>query len=224
MLDREALRKRYEKVRSEIPANVKLIAVSKKRTAEEIQALYDFGHRDLGENYPQELRDKAPLLPTDIRWHFIGNLQSNKVKYVAPIASVVHTIDSVKLMDALNERAISAKRSIEILVQVHIAKEATKHGLSPFEAEELLSGWKDTRWPALVPTGLMGMATFTEDEDLIRREFRSLRACFESIKKNATGLSDRFKELSMGMSGDARIAIEEGSTMVRIGTAIFGER
>jgi pyridoxal phosphate enzyme (YggS family) len=224
MIDTGLLEQRYRSVRSGIPAHVKLIAVSKTRSVEEIQALYDLGHRDFGENYPQELRDKHPALPADIQWHFIGHLQTNKVKYVAPVASVVQTVDGDKLLDELNKRAVQSGRQIKVLVQIHIAQEETKHGLSAEEAKELLTNWNPDRWPALIPAGLMGMATNTEDQEQVRREFRGLTEFFRRMKHGSQHLNEHFTELSMGMSGDAAIAIEEGSTMVRIGTAIFGDR
>ncbi|HRH36837.1 MAG TPA: YggS family pyridoxal phosphate-dependent enzyme [Flavobacteriales bacterium] len=224
MMDKAALADRYARVKSTIPSHVKLIAVSKTRTVEEIEALYELGHRAFGENYPQELRDKHPLLPGDIEWHFIGNLQSNKVKYVAPFVHLVHTVDGARLLDELEKRASAANRTIDVLLQVHIAKEETKHGMSADEARELLIGWDTTRWSHIRPKGLMGMATFTEDDDLIRSEFEGLHTLFQRIKTELGPGGSDFTELSMGMSGDARIAIEAGSTMVRIGTAIFGDR
>lgn len=223
-MDREALAGRYSLVKASLPAHVKLIAVSKTRTVAEIQAVYDLGHRDFGENYPQELRDKQPLLPADIRWHFIGHLQSNKAKYIVPFVHLVHTVDGPRILDELQKRAAVAGRSIDVLVQVHIAREETKHGLDAGEARSMLSGWDSSRWDCIRPRGLMGMATNTDNIDQVRREFEELRDLFKDLR--AKGMFDpaQFSELSMGMSDDAPIAVAAGSTMVRIGTAIFGPR
>ncbi len=222
MSDLDRLSDRYEKVRASLPPHVKLIAVSKKRTVGEINALYDLGHRDFGENYPQELRDKHPLLPADINWHFIGNLQSNKVKYIAPAAALVHTVDGEKILLELNKRAAALGRSLPVLLQVHIAAEETKHGFSEDDLEPFLERFDPQRTPNIELRGLMGMATNTTDRDRVRSEFRGLKGIFDGLRSKYPALG--MKELSMGMSGDADIAIAEGSTMVRIGTAIFGER
>lgn len=222
--DRDRLAERYTRVRSAIPPHVKLIAVSKKRTVEEIQALYDLGHREFGESYPQELRDKHPFLPPDIEWHFIGNLQANKVKYVVPVASLVQTVDSERILDVLNKRAGSIEKKVQVLFQVHIALEETKHGFSANEVEELFNNWDPLRWPNIAPRGLMGMATNTEDPEQVRMEFRTLKTLFSKLCGHSMSAQERFDQLSMGMSGDHSIAVEEGSTMVRIGTAIFGDR
>lgn len=217
------LRTRYEKVKAGIPPNVKLIAVSKTRTVAEIKALYDLGHRAFGENYPQELRDKQPLLPGDIEWHFIGNLQTNKVKYLAPFVHLVHTVDGTRLLDELDKRARAAERTIDALVQVHIAQEETKHGLHPGQVHDLLAE-AHGRWPNVRLRGLMGMATNTNDTAQVKSEFAGLKRSFDSLRATGVVDSDVFTELSAGMSGDADLAIAAGSTMVRIGSAIFGER
>lgn len=219
-LDIAMLEERYKAVKAGIPPHVTLVAVSKTRTVAEIQALYDLGHRAFGENYPQELRDKQPMLPRDIEWHFIGHLQTNKVKYIAPFAHLVHGVDSTKLLDELDRRAMQNGRVQQVLLQVHIATEETKHGFSGDEVEALLQrAWT---WPSLRLRGLMGMASNTADQDQVKEEFRGLSGLFTRLK----GGADRpdFDVLSMGMSGDAPLAIAAGSTMVRIGTAIFGER
>lgn len=223
-MDKRLIAENYARVRATIPQHVKLIAVSKTRTVQEIQALYDLGHRAFGENYPQELRDKQALLPQDIEWHFIGHLQSNKVKYIAPFVHLIHTVDSPRLLDELEKRTAAAGRSIDILIQVFIAQEETKHGLDEGEAMDLVSAWDQSRWPHLRPRGLMGMATNTEDREQVRREFAALARTFQALRTNPRTDSRHFTELSMGMSGDAALAIAEGSTMVRIGSAIFGER
>lgn len=224
-MDKVALAERYAQVKASIPNGVELIAVSKTRTVEEIQALYDLGQRAFGENYPQELRDKQPLLPDDIQWHFIGHLQGNKVKYVAPFVHLVHGVDRERLLNELNKRAANAERTIDVLLQVHIAQEDTKHGFLPEELRALVSAGKLTdRWPELRFRGLMGMATNTDDLSQVRREFDGLAALRVELVESGAVSTDRFTELSMGMSADLTEALAAGSTMVRIGTAIFGER
>jgi len=223
-MNRSLLAERYAQVRASIPQHVKLIAVSKTRTVEDIMALYELGHRAFGENYPQELRDKQALLPEDIEWHFIGHLQTNKVKYIAPFVDLVHAVDGAKLLDELEKRAAAADRSIDALVQVHIAQEETKYGLDEQEARVLVTTWDRARWPHVQVRGLMGMSTNTDHRDLIRNEFAALGRLFRALRSENEVDTERFTELSMGMSGDADLAIAEGSTMVRIGSAIFGER
>ncbi|MEZ4806444.1 MAG: YggS family pyridoxal phosphate-dependent enzyme [Flavobacteriales bacterium] len=223
-MEARELAARYAAVKATIPAGVKLIAVSKTRSVEEIRALYDLGHRAFGENYPQEIREKQPLLPADIEWHFIGHLQTNKVKYVAPFIHLVHAVDSSRLLDELQKRATAASRSIDVLLQVHIAREETKHGWSAPELRMFLETTDHSeRWPHLRLCGLMGMATNTADPGVVREEFDGLAGLFHELRKSGQ-VPVCFKELSMGMTSDARIAIEAGSTMVRIGTAIFGDR
>ena len=224
-MDTTLLAERYAQVKGALPEHVKLIAVSKTRTVEEIQALYDLGQRAFGENYPQELRDKQPLLPADIDWHFIGHLQTNKVKYITPFVHLVHGVDREALLDELDKRAASAQRTIGVLLQVHIAQEETKHGFLPEEVRGLCAkGELESRWPALSFRGLMGMATNTENKDQVRHEFEGLTALRKELINGNSVQEAVFSELSMGMSGDVQEAIAAGSTMVRIGTAIFGER
>lgn len=223
-MDRSLLEQRYARVRAGLPPHVKLIAVSKTRSVEEVRALYDLGHRAFGENYPQELKEKQPQLPGDIEWHFIGNLQTNKVKYIAPFVHLVHTVDGTGLLDELQKRAERAGRELNVLVQVHIAEEETKHGLSPAEATELLHSWEAQRWSLVRPCGLMGMATNTPDMGQVRQEFNGLAALFHRLREEGRVDPTQFTELSMGMSGDSAVAIAAGSTMVRVGSAIFGER
>lgn len=224
-MDREALAERYRRVKASIPPGVKLVAVGKLRTVEEIQALYDMGHRAFGENYPQELRDKQPLLPADIEWHFIGHLQGNKVKYIAPFVHLVHGADSVRLLDELDKRAAQAGRTIGVLLQVHIAQEETKHGFLADELRALFqAGGLARRWPSLQIRGLMGMATNTDDHAQVRREFGDLAALLKELQAAGDLPAEQFADLSMGMSGDLDEALAAGSTMVRIGTAIFGPR
>lgn len=216
---REALAERYRTIRSRTPPEVTLVAVSKTRSVDEIKALYDLGHRAFGENYPQELREKQPQLPADIEWHFIGHLQTNKVKYIAPYVHLVHGVDSLKLLDELDRRAAQNGRVQEVLLQVHIAREDTKHG---FGADEVLALAAETwSWKNLEVRGLMGMASNTPDRAQVQHEFAGLRALFDKL---ASGFGPRFDTLSMGMSTDAAEALAAGSTLLRVGTAIFGER
>jgi PLP dependent protein len=216
---RAALAERYHAVRSRIPPGVTLVAVSKTRSVAEIQALYDLGHRAFGENYPQELREKQPLLPADIEWHFIGHLQTNKVKYIAPFVQLVHGVDSLKLLDELDRRAAQNGKIQEVLLQVHIAMEETKHG---FGVEEVLAlGAAAWSWNNLMVRGLMGMASNTTDHHQVLNEFEGLRAVFDRL---AGSFGPRFDTLSMGMSADVKEALAAGSTLLRVGTAIFGER
>lgn len=223
-MDREALAERYARVKASLPDHVKLIAVSKTRAVEEIQALYELGHRDFGENYPQELREKQPRLPADIHWHFIGHLQANKAKYIAPFVHLVHTVDGPRILDELQKRAAAADRTLDVLVQVHIAREETKHGMGADEARTLLTSWDADRWSAIRARGLMGMASNTDDGAQVAREFKGLKALFDQVRENGPFDPGVFSELSMGMSSDAPTAVAAGSTMVRIGSAIFGTR
>lgn len=215
---------RYEAVKGSIPEHITLIAVSKTRSVAEIQALYDLGHRAFGENYPQELKEKQPQLPSDIEWHFIGHLQSNKVKYIAPFVHLVHGVDSIKLLDELDKRAKANDRVQDVLLQVHIAQEETKHGFSREEITALLERPGATPWTSLRIRGLMGMASNTDNMEQVRGEFNMLAGIFEALKKRPGPSGAAFDILSLGMSSDAQEAISAGSTMVRIGTAIFGER
>lgn len=202
-----------------------LVAVSKTKPVEDIMALYDLGHRDFGENYVQELVDKQQKLPRDIRWHFIGHLQSNKVKYIAPFVHLVHGVDSMKLLQTIHRQGIANNRRIRCLLQVHIAQEETKFGLDREELSAILRDPVVEKELSHVQIcGLMGMASFTEDPDKVRAEFRSLKSLFDELKKTYPFLGDDFNTLSMGMSGDYAIAVEEGSNMVRIGSLLFGSR
>jgi len=200
--------------------NVQLIAVSKTKPIEDIRALYELGQRDFGENYVQELTEKQALLPVDIRWHFIGHLQSNKVKYIAPFVQLVHGVDSKSLLTELNKQALKYNRTIDCLLQVHIATEETKFGFSESElpATAEIAHLKNIRI-----CGLMGMASFSDDMNLVRSEFKTLKMIFENLSTQKTANFD-LQILSMGMSSDYKIAIEEGSNMVRIGSLLFGER
>jgi hypothetical protein len=204
---------------------VTLVAVSKTKPVTDIEALYALGHRDFGENYVQELAEKQPQLPADTRWHFIGHLQSNKVKFISPFVHLIHSVDSLKLLQTINRQGASQNRKIRCLLQVHIASEETKFGLDRTELISLLQFVTDHQEMENIQiSGLMGMASFTEDTQKVRSEFRLLKSLFEEMKEKFFYHDDNFKELSMGMSGDYKIAIEEGSTIVRIGSLLFGSR
>ncbi|MBW6497542.1 MAG: YggS family pyridoxal phosphate-dependent enzyme [Bacteroidales bacterium] len=208
----------------DLPAGVKLVAVSKTKTEEEIMQVYDAGQRLFGENKVQELVRKYEKLPRDIEWHLIGHLQTNKVKYVAPFVGMIHSADSLKLLKSINKEARKNDRIIKCLLQFHIAEEDTKFGLSREEVEEILNSEEYKKFENIEVCGVMGMATFTEDMEHVRREFISLKAIFEWLRKDFFAAQTQFKEISMGMSDDYHIAIEEGSTMIRVGSAIFGDR
>ena len=215
----------YKNIINELGDKVTLVAVSKTKPVEDIKALYDLGQRDFGENYVQELSEKAEQLPKDIRWHFIGHLQSNKVKYIASFIHLVHVADSLKLLQELNKQALKNNRIIDCLLQVHIAQEETKFGLDEHELYELLNtnSAKLHELKNVRITGLMGMASFTDDMNKVRKEFRYLKKLFDK-HAGLTTHDSPLTTLSMGMSSDYKIAIEEGSAMVRIGSLLFGAR
>jgi PLP dependent protein len=215
---------KYQEVRKELDAKqVKLVAVSKTKPAEDILELYNFGQRDFGENYVQELVDKATQLPKDIRWHFIGHLQTNKVKLIAPFVQLVHGVDSLKLLKEVNKEALKNNRVIDCLLQIHIAQEETKFGLNEEELELLIDQLADVPMSNVRVGGLMGMASFTDNLNNVRVEFRKLKELFDRHAKPQTS-NLKLETLSMGMSSDYKVAIEEGSNMVRIGSLLFGER
>lgn len=203
--------------------NIVLVAVSKTKPVEAIRELYDLGHRDFGENYVQELTDKQQQLPQDIRWHFIGHLQSNKVKYIAPFVHLIHGIDSFKLLKEVNKQANKINRVIDVLLQVHIAQEETKFGLDENELNEIFHSNELAELKNITVKGLMSMASFTEDKEKVRNEFKYLKSLFDKYAQLQTS-NFKLQTLSMGMSADYTIAIDEGSAMVRIGSLIFGER
>jgi len=205
----------YRDILDRLGAGVQLVAVSKTKPVEDIRALYDLGQRDFGENYVQELVDKQVQLPADIRWHFIGHLQSNKVKYVIPFVHLIHGVDSLRLLKEIDRQAAVKGRLAEVLLQVHIAREETKFGLGEVELEGIVGGKEDLKHVLI--RGLMGMSSNTEDQSAVRDEFRVLKGLFDRWFP-ADGI------LSMGMSGDYTIAVEEGSNMVRIGSLLFGQR
>ncbi len=189
-----------------------------------ILVAYQCGQRSFGENYVQELVTKQPALPADIEWHFIGHLQSNKVKQIAPFVHCIHSIDSEKLLAEVQKQAQKCERSIRVLLQVHVAKEETKFGWDPDELQEFVQrfDWKTT--PNLEIGGVMGMASFSDDEQLVRSEFHRIKSCYDNLKSTVFGGNTGFNTVSMGMSGDWKWAVEEGSTLIRVGSAIFGSR
>ena len=213
----------YQSIKEQLQEkNVQLVAVSKTKPNEDIEALYALGQRNFGENYVQELVDKAVSLPSDIHWHFIGHLQSNKVKYIAPFVYLIHGVDSEKLLAEINKQAIKQNKMIACLLQVHIATEETKFG---FDAESLtafIASGRLSNYSNVVVKGLMGMASFSDDKALVEKEFSTLKNTYDqtSIKLNNV----HFDTLSMGMSGDYTLAIEKGSNLVRIGSLLFGAR
>ena len=212
------------KLKAEIPGHVAIIAVSKRKPVEDILQAYEAGHRIFGENRVQELIEKQPLLPGDISWHMIGHLQTNKVKYIAEFVDMIHSVDSLKLALAIDKEAQKNGRVIPVLLQMHIADEESKFGFNEDELNSLLDSPEFSVLKNLRIDGLMGMATYTQDLDKIRSEFRYLRDVFSRVKNAYFAGSDHFRQISMGMSGDYEIAIEEGSTMIRVGTLIFGAR
>jgi pyridoxal phosphate enzyme (YggS family) len=209
---------KYREIQTELAGKATLVAVSKTKPVEDIQALYDLGQRDFGENYVQELTDKEAVLPKDIRWHFIGHLQSNKVKYIASFVYLIHGVDSIGLLKEINKQAVKNDRIIDCLLQVHIAKEETKFGLNEKELHELKNELHELKNVSV--KGLMGMASNSNDTTIVRKEFSSLHELLTQLS------IENFQSsiLSMGMSGDYKIALEEGSTMVRVGSLLFGER
>lgn len=206
------------------PTHTKLIAVSKTHPAERVLELYNQGQRRFGENRVQELTDKYEALPKDIEWHLIGHLQTNKVKYIAPFVACIQSVDSWKLLEEINKQAEKHERVIDCLLQFHIAEEETKFGLDEAEANELLQSPTFKALKNIRITGVMGMATFTDDQTQVRREFQHLKQIFVGLKTRFFKDQESFQEISMGMSGDYQMAVEEGSTMVRVGTLLFGSR
>ena len=209
---------------SEIPDSVRLVAVSKTKPLEDIMAAYRAGQRVFGDNKAQDLISNQPELPLDIEWHFIGHLQTNKVKYLVPFVSMIESVDSLKLLKEINKQATKAGRVLNCLLQFHIASEETKFGLDLEDASAILESEEYPLMQNIKLCGVMGMATFTNDEAILRKEFSTLRKIFKTLKDNFFAIDQDFREISMGMSGDYMLAIKEGSTNVRVGTAIFGAR
>lgn len=209
----------YQHLIKELSNKATLVAVSKTKPVEDIIALYELGQRDFGENYVQELVEKASLLPPDIRWHFIGHLQTNKVKFIAPFVHLIHGVDSYKLLKEINKQAAKSGRVIDCLLQVHIASEETKFGLDETELAEVLESIKREELNQVRVRGLMGMASFTDNMDLVKKEFQFLKKLFDQY-----GPVRDWTILSMGMSADYQLAIQEGANMVRVGSLLFGSR
>lgn len=215
---------RINSIKSDIPDSVKLVAVSKTQPNSIVMEAYNAGQRIFGENKVQDLTQKHDALPKDIDWHFIGHLQKNKVKYIAPFVSLIHGVDSLKLLSVINKEGLKSGRNIPCLLQVKIAKEDSKFGMDETELEQLLLSDDFKSFENITVRGLMGMATYADDVSIIRGEFQKLNTIFKRIRNENFSDDENFSELSMGMSGDYRIAIEEGATLVRIGSSIFGER
>lgn len=209
------------KIKSTLPNHVTLVAVSKTKPKSAIEEAYEAGQRIFGENRAQELKEKAEALPKDIKWHMIGHLQRNKVKYIAPYVSLIHGVDSERLLEQIDNEAQKVNRKIPILIQVHIAEESSKFGFSTEEVKTFFQSLDSNQYPNVEIVGMMGMATFTDDQQQIIREFSSLKLVYDWVNENS-GVN--LTILSMGMSGDYKIAIDQGSSMVRIGSSIFGSR
>ena len=218
-----SIAQRIIKLKEALPPHVTLVAISKLHPVDVLQEAYDAGQRVFGENRVQELTAKYPLLPSDIQWHFVGTLQTNKVKYIAPFVDTIQSIDSLNLLKEVEKQAIKCNRRIRVFLEIHIAKETTKHGFDLDECRRLFRENQLGAYPHVIVAGLMGMATFTDDTEQVRKEFQALKALFDEIKHSGN-VGDSFTELSMGMSDDYPIAIQNGSTMIRVGTLIFGVR
>lgn len=218
------LTKAIQEVKATLPSNVLLLAVSKTHPVELIQEAYDLGQRDFGENKVQEMAQKASALPTDIRWHMIGHLQTNKVKYIAPFVTLIHSVDSPKLLSVIDKEAKKVGRRIDCLLQVHVAEELSKFGFSPDDLVSFLASGQLAQYENVHIRGLMAMATNTDDDQQVKAEFQLAHSLFGNAKRDFFPTDDSFSILSMGMSGDYKMAIENGSNIVRIGSLIFGQR
>lgn len=218
------IKENLETIRGTVREGVLLVAVSKTKPVEDVQDAYDAGQRVFGENHALEMRDKHEVMPKDIDWHFIGHLQTNKIKYIIPFVKLIHSIDTENLLQAVNKEAVKHDRVVDCLLQFHIAEEETKFGLSLEEAEEILNSEAFKAMKNVRICGVMGMATNTDDSVQVRKEFHHLKEIFETIKSKYFVGCEYFKEISMGMSEDYPIAMEEGATMVRVGSKIFGAR
>ena len=213
-----------QKIKKEIPESITLVAVSKTKPIEDIKEAIDTNHLILGENKALELRDKHEVLPSEIQWHYIGHLQTNKVKYIAPFVHLFHAVDSLKLMKEINKQATINNRTINYLLQFHIAEEESKFGLDLEEAKQIIESEAYKELKNVQCVGVMGMATYTNNKEQIRKEFKELKNTFNLLKEKHFSNDLNFKEISMGMTNDYKIAIEEGTTILRIGSLIFGER
>lgn len=216
------IKNKIKKLRQELPNEVTLVAVSKFHPISSLQAAYDAGQIDFGESRAQELESKFPQMPKDVRWHFIGHLQTNKVKSIIPYVYLIHSVDSLKLLKVINSEASKAQLKVNVLLELHVAKEETKYGLTLDECLEILKHKED--FSNVNINGVMGMATNTDDEVEIKNEFKLIHAAYSEIKEKIFPQDESFSIISMGMSGDYQLAVDEGSTMVRIGTSIFGPR
>jgi pyridoxal phosphate enzyme (YggS family) len=213
------IKQNLEKIKQQLPSNVQLVVVSKFRPIEQLKEVYESGEREFAENRVQEMVTKYEALPKDINWHLIGHLQTNKVKYIAPFVSLIHSVDSLELAQEISKQALKNNRIIPILLQVHVAQEDSKFGLKPEMVETVCT--QIIELPNVKIKGVMGMATFTEDEILIKKEFRQLKGIFDDLKETNFKNEENFNTVSMGMSGDYKLAVEEGSTLVRIGSLVF---
>ena len=218
------IKENLKKIKATLPEGVTLVAVSKTKPVSDVQEAYDAGQRIFGENHALEMRDKHEALPNDIQWHFIGHLQTNKIKYIIPFVTLIHSIDSANLLEAVNKEAAKHGRTVDCLLQFHIAQEETKFGLDLDEARQLLDSDAFKAMRNVRICGVMGMATFTDDMEEVRKEFKHLKTIFETLKKTYFTDQPQFKEISMGMSDDYPIAVEEGATLIRVGSKIFGAR
>ena len=212
------------RIKSSIPDHVTLVAVSKTKPVGDIMEAYNAGQRIFGENKIQEMVEKHEIMPKDIEWHMIGHVQRNKVKYMAPFVSLIHGVDNIKLLKEINKEAKKNDRIIDCLLQIKIASEDSKFGMTKEEAIEIIQSEIFSELQNICVTGVMGMATFTDDKKQVQKEFQTLKQIFDDLKQNYFSEDDSFKEISMGMSGDYPLAIETGSTMVRIGSLLFGGR
>lgn len=213
-----------KRLKAEIPAEVRVVAVSKTKPLDMLKTAYEAGQRIFGENKVQEILAKHPEMPDDVEWHMIGHLQSNKAKQIVPLVSMIHAIDSKKLLNVVQKEAAKIDKRISCLIQIHIATEESKFGFSADELRELLPELNSNNYPNIIFSGLMGMASYVESESQVASEFRLLKNLFDEIRAGQMSDSPDFKELSMGMSGDFHIAIGEGSTLIRVGTLLFGSR
>ena len=218
-----SIKENLHKIKNSLPENVTLVAVSKTKPVSDLMEAYETGQRVFGENKIQEMAEKFEQMPKDIQWHMIGHVQTNKVKFMAPFVSLIHGVDSLKLLEEIDKQALKNNRVIDCLLQMHIAEEETKFGLDNEELEQILQQFQNNKFKNIKIIGLMGMATFTENQEQIKKEFLHLKSIFDK-NKNLNTENFHLTILSMGMSGDYQLAIECGSTMVRIGSSIFGER
>lgn len=213
------IKENLKKINENLPKKVKLVVVTKMRTIEQIMEVYNCGYKFFGENRVQDLTEKYEKLPKDIEWNMIGHLQSNKVKYIAPFVSLIHSVDSIELAKEINKQAIKNNRIIDILLQFHVAEEQSKFGINPADVEQICSEIMQLSNIKII--GIMGMATLTDDSNKIRQEFKNLKQIFDLLKRKLFATKSYFSIISMGMSSDYQIAIEEGSNMVRIGSSVF---